>query len=592
MAESLRDRRARKLRPDGLRKGRGTWTAPRQSPGEQPIDPLALPPDPLLTASLPPAWAMTQGLLPWRRAGGATIVLCADPGASLVHLDRLEPALGRVRLAPAVPESLALALAKSMGRPLARQAELRVPPRASCRTLPGRALSRWALAAGGLLLTAVLLAPASTLLAFVLLASLVLVLLAALRLVAVTAELRADRSPKGAEVVPARLPVISVLVPLYREAEIAGTLLTRMETLDYPRALLDLCLIVEDNDAVTRRALEGSDLPAWAQIIEVPQGTLRTKPRALNYAMNFARGSIIGIYDAEDIPAPDHLRRVAETFARRDQSTACLQGALDYFNHDSNWIARCFTLEYGSWFRVLLPGIQRLGLALPLGGTTLFLRRKALETVGGWDAHNVTEDADLGLRLARHGFRTEMIAIATQEEANARLWPWVRQRSRWLKGYAITWAVHMRDPVALWRDLGPRAFWGVQVMFLGTLLQFALAPVLWSFWLIPFGVPHPLLTLMPGSVLVSLSILFLAAQVLDIAFAWIGARRSGKARLAIWAPTLIFYFPLATLALYRALWDVARDPFRWEKTAHGIHVPSGPVTPPPAPLPNRAAAGS
>lgn len=204
----------------------------------------------------------------------------------------------------------------------------------------------------------------------------------------------------------------------------------------------------------------------------------------------------------------------------------------------------------------------------------------------------MTEDADLGLRLARHGFRTEMIAIATQEEANARLWPWVRQRSRWLKGYAITWAVHMRDPVALWRDLGPRAFWGVQVMFLGTLLQFALAPVLWSFWLIPFGVPHPLVTLMPGSVLVSLSILFLAAQVLDIAFAWIGARRSGKARLAIWAPTLIFYFPLATLALYRALWDVARDPFRWEKTAHGIHVPSGPVTPPPAPLPNRAAAGS
>ena len=155
-------------------------------------------------------------------------------------------------------------------------------PRASCRTLPGRVLSRWALAAVGLLLSALFVAPRSTLLAFVLLASLVLVLLAGLRLVAVTADLRTDRSLKGAKVVPARQPVISVLVPLYREAEIAGTLLARMEAMDYPRAHFDLCLIVEDNDAITRRALEGSDLPAWAQIIEVPEGTLRTKPRALN----------------------------------------------------------------------------------------------------------------------------------------------------------------------------------------------------------------------------------------------------------------------------------------------------------------------
>jgi cellulose synthase/poly-beta-1,6-N-acetylglucosamine synthase-like glycosyltransferase len=448
------------------------------------------------------------------------------------------------------------------------------------------------LSGAALLLLLGLLAPLALLAGITGLGVAVLVTNAGLRLAAVAAALRREPPSSGAKIVAARLPVISLLVPLYRESEVAGTLLQRIGAIDYPRDLLDLCLVVEDDDARTRKCLAATPLPPWAQIIEVPKGTIRTKPRALNYALSFARGSIIGIYDAEDIPGRDHLRRVAGTFVRRDSRTACLQGALDYYNHDSNWIARCFSLEYASWFRVLLPGVERLGLALPLGGTTLFLRREALEHVGAWDAHNVTEDADLGLRLARHGYRTEMIPIATKEEANARLWPWIRQRSRWLKGYAITWAVHMRDPRALWRDLGPRRFWGFQAMFLGTLLQFALAPVLWGFWLIPLGVPHPLESVVPVWVVVALSILFLSSQILDIAFACVGARRAGKRHLGWWAPTLMLYFPLATLAVYRALWEALRCPFRWDKTTHGIDLPEGGITPPPGPFPNRAAAGS
>ncbi|EYD77775.1 Glycosyl transferase, group 2 family protein [Rubellimicrobium mesophilum DSM 19309] len=206
----------------------------------------------------------------------------------------------------------------------------------------------------------------------------------------------------------------------------------------------------------------------------------------------------------------------------------------------------------------------------------------------------MTEDADLGLRLARHGYRTEMIPIATQEEANFRPWPWVRQRSRWLKGYAVTWAVHMRDPRRLWRELGPRRFFGFQIMFLGTVLQFALAPVLWSFWLAPLGL-HPLSPVLPSDALGGLSLLFLGAQALEIACASIGARRAGKKGLAIWAPTMIAYFPLATLALYKALWEIVLRPFHWDKTAHGLDradAPAGMVTPPPAPWPRPAAAAS
>jgi cellulose synthase/poly-beta-1,6-N-acetylglucosamine synthase-like glycosyltransferase len=219
-------------------------------------------------------------------------------------------------------------------------------------------------------------------------------------------------------------------------------------------------------------------------------------------------------------------------------------------------------------------------LALPLGGTTLFLRREALEAVGGWDAHNVTEDADLGIRLARQGYRTEIIPVSTVEEATTRIWPWIRQRSRWLKGYAVTWAVHMRDPRALWRDLGPRRFLGFQLMFAGTLLQFALAPVLWSFWLVPLGLPHPLAQVLSPALLVALSILFLASQILDLAFAVLGTHRAGKANLSIWAPVLIPYFIMATVALYRAAWQLVWQPFQWDKTAHGLDRP--PVTLAPA----------
>jgi len=218
--------------------------------------------------------------------------------------------------------------------------------------------------------------------------------------------------------------------------------------------------VLEDNDTTTRKALCRTSLLTWMRSIVVPEGTLRTKPRALNYALDFARGSIVGVYDAEDSPDPNQLRIVAATFANAGPQVVCLQGILDYYNSGANWLTRCFTIEYASWFRVVLPGYARMGLVVPLGGTTLFFRHDILEKLGGWDAHNVTEDADLGLRLARAGYETVFIPSVTQEEANGRFWPWVKQRSRWLKGYAITYCVHMRDPGRLWRDLGPwRFFW-------------------------------------------------------------------------------------------------------------------------------------
>ena len=357
---------------------------------------------------------------------------------------------------------------------------------------------------------------------------------------------------------------------LYRESDIAPRLVARLARLDYPADLLDVILVVEADDQITRDALARSELPLWMRVITVPNGSVKTKPRALNHALDYARGAIVGIYDAEDAPDPDQLQKVVAQFQRSGPEVACLQGVLDYYNPHTNWLSRCFTIEYAGWFRLILPGIARMGLVVPLGGTTLFFRRSVLEELGAWDAHNVTEDADLGLRLARHGYRTDLVATTTHEEANCRTVPWIKQRSRWIKGYMMTWAVHMRRPGLLWRQLGPWRFVGVQVLFLGTIAQFLLAPVLWSLALVPLGVAHPALAVLPAGLVWTGAALFALSEGTNLAIGVIGLHRSGQKLSWLWVPTLKLYYPLASVAGFKALIELATRPFYWDKTTHGI----------------------
>lgn len=370
------------------------------------------------------------------------------------------------------------------------------------------------------------------------------------------------------------MPRISILAPLYQEAEISSALLKRVRRLDYPRDRIEVLLVLEEGDDITRQAIARTQLPAWVRVIEVPiWGKLRTKPRALNYALNFCRGEIIGVWDAEDAPQPDQLQQVAAAFAQAPAKTACFQGALDYYNPNANWIARCFTLEYASWFRILLPGIAHLGLVVPLGGTTMFIRRQVLDDLGGWDSHNVTEDADLGVRLFRAGYRTQMLPSATYEEAACHSRAWIRQRSRWLKGFMATYLVHMQHPVQLFRDLGWRGLLGFQAFFLGTVGQFMLAPCLWSYWLVVLGLPHPSLALLPEFLawLALSSLVFF--EVIGISLAVLAAIISGRLALAPWSLTLPLYFLMGPLAVYKALYELLLHPFFWDKTSHGLHRP-------------------
>ena len=516
---------------------------------------------------------LAHDVLPWRGAGAVTLVAAASPERFSDLRAELENRLGPVRMVPATRDAVRAGLLAARGAGMAGAAETAVPLEESCRrpAPPGRTALLGGLAA--LVLAGTLAAPRLAVAVLAGWALLFLVINTALKLAALFAVLRARRTGSAPEIAPENViaprPRVSIMVPLFRERAIAARLIARLEKLAYPKELLDVCLVVEEDDAVTREALSTLILPSWMQVVIVPPGGLKTKPRALNYALAFCRGSIIGVYDAEDAPAPDQIDRVAAAFAASPREVACLQGVLDFYNTRRNWLSRCFTVEYASWFRVILPGFAQLGLVLPLGGTTFFIRRDVLEEVGAWDAWNVTEDADLGLRLARRGYRTELIDTVTEEEANSRAWPWVKQRSRWLKGYAMTWGVHMRRPRRLLRDLGPWRFFGVQAIFLGTLSQFALAPLLLSFWLLGLGLPHPLGDTLSAPALTALWAVFVFAEGVTMLIGAIAVARKGQRRLLPWVPTLHAYYPLATLAVFKGLSEIVHSPFYWDKTEHG-----------------------
>ena len=529
-----------------------------------------------LLEALSPEYAIRNDVLPLRREGAVTLIAAPDIATFTRARPTMEALFGPVVHITASATTLRQVICRTAGPILARKALERTSQRESCRGWSG---TRTAQIFGLALSTGAAIAylyPAIAIWSVSIWATLTLLAVTGLRTAGAITQLRASRtfgetwhSARPQRLARNAYPRISILVPLFQERDIAERLVARLGRLDYPDNRLETLLILEQSDTVTSDALAKASLPDWMRIITVPPGTPQTKPRALNYALDFANGEIIGVYDAEDAPAPDQLRVVAETFAAAPANVACLQGVLDFYNTRNTWLTRCFAIDYATWFRLVLPGLVRMGFAIPLGGTTVFFRRPILEKIGRWDAHNVTEDADLGIRLARRGFRTEFISSVTMEEATATVPAWLRQRSRWIKGYAVTWAVHMRAPRRLLQDLGLRKFLGFQILFLGSLSQFVLAPFLWSFWLVLIGLPHPLTDVATWSAVVAFGSAFLLCEVATITALALSVATPRHRGLIWWVPLMHLYFPLSAVACWKALWELVARPFYWDKTEHG-----------------------
>ncbi len=313
-------------------------------------------------------------------------------------------------------------------------------------------------------------------------------------------------------------------------------------------------------------------LSAAYEIIVAPPGFPRTKPRALNVALPLLRGELVAVFDAEDVPAPGQLREAAERFLHAPRRLACLQASLAIDNIDDSWLTKLFAIEYAILFDVLHHGTAGLRLPIPLGGSSNHFRTGVLREVGGWDAWNVTEDADLGMRLARFGYRTATLASSTHEEAPARLTAWLTQRRRWSKGWMQTCLTLSRDPRRLLREVGLRQTTVLVMMMTALVVVPPLWPVfaaLTAYGLLAHGVPAPVTSfeLVSATLWVSVAVFGTGSLVW---LALLGMRRRDLLGLWPYLALLVPYNLLMSVAAWVALFDLFLRPFHWHKTEHGL----------------------
>ena len=564
------------------RRGWATERAVAQAAADQAgvplFDPDAAPIDPSLADQRDLETYLARRIAPWRQLGGQLVFITTDARAAHRAIAGLAAPPAAHGLALVEPTAFDRSVARAYGPALARRAATRTSESLSARA-PTPATQKAGFMLLALLIAAGLASAPAQVGPLLFLALIALnAMNAAVRIAVLGFALRAPADPKpapphGVETLADRRgrPRISLLIPLMREPETMPVLLEALEKLDWPHDLLDVKLILESDDEETLAALERLRPPPFASILIVPPGEPRTKPRALNFALDFAQGDIVGIYDAEDRPESDQLTRVAAILRDSGPEVACVQCRLAYYNPRENWLTRCFTIEYAIWFDVLLRGFRHLRLPIPLGGTSVFFRRSALRALGGWDAQNVTEDADLGMRLARAGYRCEVSISTTYEEANSRLGSWVRQRSRWLKGYMQTWLVHMRAPIRLLGELGPVGFLGFQAIFLGAMVAYFGLPLFWTLWgLALIGMGPQWLNEAPLWAMAGVAVVQLAGWLAMLTAAMIATGRRGMTSLQPWIPTLAFYWPIGAIAAYLALVELFIAPALWRKTRHGV----------------------
>lgn len=369
----------------------------------------------------------------------------------------------------------------------------------------------------------------------------------------------------------ADLPRYTVLVPAYNEPEVIGDLIGAMDAIDYPADKLEVLLLLEADDEVTIDAAEAAGLGEVCTILRIPPAQPRTKPKACNYALHYATGEIITIFDAEDRPDPLQLRRVVAALADLDDDVACVQAKLAFHNGSQNMLAAWFTADYALWFNFLLPGLMRSDSPIPLGGTSNHIRADVLSEIGAWDPHNVTEDADLGVRIAARGFRTAVLDSTTLEEANPDPINWIRQRSRWYKGYLQTWLVHMRQPVALWRTLGTVGMFRFTTLLAGTPVIACLNMVFWLVtlsWIL--GQPALVAQVFPAYVYFPALICLVLGNATILYSNLVAVRETGNPRLWWACLTVPLYWLLMSVAAIKGTYQLFANPSYWEKTVHGL----------------------
>lgn len=374
----------------------------------------------------------------------------------------------------------------------------------------------------------------------------------------------------------ADLPLYTILCPLYKEWMVIPQFLSSMKRLDYPKDKLQVLLLLEEDDKASIAEVNNMQLPDYFEVCIVPDSYPKTKPKALNYGLSFTRGEYLVIYDAEDIPQKDQLKKALIAFRKNPGKTFCVQAKLNFYNTSQNLLTKFFSLEYTLWFDLVLPGLQAIHAPLPLGGTSNHFKTSIIKDLEGWDAFNVTEDADLGIRLFKQGFRTVIIDSVTYEEATSKLSNWVKQRTRWIKGYMQTYIVHLREPSTLALDFtNPHLVTFHLLMGLKTLFLLA-NPFLWAMTILYFSL-RPLLggiieSFFPPLILYAGCFVLLIGNFLYIYMYLIALAKKGEWNLIFYVFFIPLYWLLMSYAAMAALGEFIVKPHHWNKTVHGFHL--------------------
>lgn len=372
------------------------------------------------------------------------------------------------------------------------------------------------------------------------------------------------------------LPVYTILCPLYKEAHVVPQFLEGISQLDWPKDKLDVMFLLEEDDKETIAEFKRMTLPFYARTVIVPDSQPKTKPKACNYGLSFAKGKYLVIFDAEDIPDPLQLKKAYLGFMKAPANVTCLQAKLSYYNSRQNILTRFFTAEYALWFDVTLPGLQSLNSALPLGGTSNHFETENLKQLQGWDPFNVTEDADLGVRLFQKGYRTAIFNSTTYEEATSVPKNWLRQRSRWIKGYMQTYLVHMRNN---WSFIKQKGLWHNFVFQLtvgGKILFVLLNPFMWfitALYFLANSIVGPTMEAIyqaPISYIAVFSWIF--GNFMFMYCYMIATAKRNQWDIMKYVLLIPFYWAMMSTAAMIALYQLIFKPHYWEKTLHGFHL--------------------
>ncbi len=378
-------------------------------------------------------------------------------------------------------------------------------------------------------------------------------------------------------------PTYTIFCPLYKEWQVVPQFVEAMQKLDYPHEKLQVLFLLEENDVETIEKISTSSLPPHFHIVVVPHSKPKTKPKAMNYGLDYVSGEYVVIYDAEDVPEVDQLKKAVLAFKKVPGNVACIQAKLNFYNPHQNILTRLFTAEYSLWFDLVLPGYQSIGAPIPLGGTSNHFRAETLRQLGGWDAFNVTEDCDLGMRLAKRGYTTAIVDSTTHEEANSDMLNWYNQRSRWIKGYIQTYFVHMRDPQKYFANGKGKDFFLFQLIVGGKILSLFINPIMWittiCYFLFRAKIAVFIEPLFPGPILYIGVFSLIFGNFLSLYYYMVGCVKRGYDGLIKYVFLIPFYWLGMSIAAWQALYEIFVKPHYWAKTIHGLHLAPVQVAP-------------